>query len=327
MVLSTKTARIESEDMAPVGEPAPLQKKPRLSAELTSPPSATIGGSNRGAHTDEAGFAAEHQLLALASTSIAHIGGSSDTLKKFRSDGKKHVAKGSLTEQGLLEEKMKLNAMASQNTGDPDHVATDDDVKREQRRAANRLSAFQSRQRRKIIIDDLQKTVSTMSAENASLRKDKELLNAQMSVMSKELESLREEVLNLRKQHGQISQPQGAQGAAAAALLVAALPGLASLLPPSSSRPFGNSMSLNPSMNAVRPSPLFDQLLQQDNLARSALASMAQPPEPQPIPSSPPLAKPASTANNGLSREKLLLVEFLLRQIQQNGQSNVGEMR
>lgn len=55
-----------------------------------------------------------------------------------------------------------------------------DDDKKAERRAANRRSAFQSRQRRKILIEDLQRTVNALSKDNGDLRKTNEELRVQL---------------------------------------------------------------------------------------------------------------------------------------------------
>jgi hypothetical protein len=63
-----------------------------------------------------------------------------------RSDGRRLVKKGSLCETALLQ--AKLEAAQKGNLSEAD--------RKKARRAANRLAAFQSRQRRKEIIADLQ---------------------------------------------------------------------------------------------------------------------------------------------------------------------------
>ena len=55
-----------------------------------------------------------------------------------------------------------------------------EDEKKAERRAANRRSAFQSRQRRKILIEDLQRTVAALSKDNTSLRKSNDELRLQL---------------------------------------------------------------------------------------------------------------------------------------------------
>jgi hypothetical protein len=67
-----------------------------------------------------------------------------------KSHKRKYVEKGSLTEATLIEEKIR-----ARSTKNNKHETTEED-KMEERRAANRLSAFQSRQRRLDIIEDLQ---------------------------------------------------------------------------------------------------------------------------------------------------------------------------
>lgn len=61
-----------------------------------------------------------------------------------------------------------------------------EDEKKAERRAANRRSAFQSRQRRKVLIEDLQKTVSDLSKENSSLRSENEALRLQLDASVRE---------------------------------------------------------------------------------------------------------------------------------------------
>lgn len=63
-----------------------------------------------------------------------------------------------------------------------------------ERRAANRRSAFQSRQRRKILIDDLQKTVASLSKDNADLRKTNEDLQFQMKFLLLENKQIRQQL-------------------------------------------------------------------------------------------------------------------------------------
>jgi hypothetical protein len=55
-----------------------------------------------------------------------------------------------------------------------------DDDKKAERRKANRRSAFQSRQRRKILIEDLQRTVAALSKDNTDLRKSNDDLRVQL---------------------------------------------------------------------------------------------------------------------------------------------------
>ena len=59
------------------------------------------------------------------------------------------------------------------------------------RRAANRRSAFESRQRRKILIDDLQETVQMLSKENAAIRKDADMLRQERDTVIRENHQLR----------------------------------------------------------------------------------------------------------------------------------------
>jgi hypothetical protein len=100
-----------------------------------------------------------------------------------RVDGKKYVEKGSLIEEALIKAKLQVQKKGPK---------TDHD-KKEERRVANRLSAFQSRVRRKDIIEGLQKTV----AEISTVSKRQEL---SLDVMSARLNSVMDENALLRRQ-------------------------------------------------------------------------------------------------------------------------------
>jgi hypothetical protein len=92
-----------------------------------------------------------------------------------RVDGKKHVEKGSLTEEGLIKAKLQVQKKGPKTELD----------KKEERRVANRLSAFQSRSRRKTIIAGLQKTVAEVSKVNKRQEQSLELMSAKViSVMN-----------------------------------------------------------------------------------------------------------------------------------------------
>ena len=64
------------------------------------------------------------------------------------------------------------------STGNDDGLSEED--KKAERRAANRRSAFQSRQRRKILIEDLQRTVAALSKDNTELRKSNDELRVKL---------------------------------------------------------------------------------------------------------------------------------------------------
>lgn len=117
---------------------------------------------------------------------------SSDAPKK-RSDGKKHVEKGSLNLHDLIQAKKRAQ-LANQTKPE----ITDDDKKQE-RRAANRLSAFQSRQRRKLIIEDLRQTVAQLSQENAQQRSRITEMKTQHEEYLKENEFLRSQLVAIRQ--------------------------------------------------------------------------------------------------------------------------------
>ena len=100
-----------------------------------------------------------------------------------RVDGKKYVEKGSLTEEALIIAKLQVQKKGSKTEHD----------KKEERRLANRLSAFQSRVRRKTIIEVLQKTVAEISKVNK--RQEQSL-----DVISAKLTSVMDENAHLRRQ-------------------------------------------------------------------------------------------------------------------------------
>jgi hypothetical protein len=118
---TTKQQKEEEEQQQPAA------KKPKIERRVTISVSASEAHSFNG----ESSPKPEHAQGAL------------------RADGKKYVEKGSLTEAELVEAKSrsKLSKGKDQMT---------EDEKRDERRAANRLSAFQSRHRRMSIIEDLQ---------------------------------------------------------------------------------------------------------------------------------------------------------------------------
>lgn len=66
-----------------------------------------------------------------------------------------------------------------------------EDEGQEERRTANRLAAFQCRQRRKIITENLEKTVYQISKDNIELRSEKQALKAEILILKKENENLR----------------------------------------------------------------------------------------------------------------------------------------
>jgi hypothetical protein len=99
-----------------------------------------------------------------AAAAAAAAGGSSDNKKVARrKDGRLYIEKNSLDEQSLLaaREGARIKLEKINERGD----ATEQDIN-EDRRAANRLSAFQSRKRRKGNVKALQSQVADLSAES-----------------------------------------------------------------------------------------------------------------------------------------------------------------
>lgn len=84
-------------------------------------------------------------------------------------------------------------------------LAASDDDKKAERRAANRRSAFQSRQRRKILIEDLQRTVAGLSKDSTDLRKSNEDLRVQLKTILLENHQLR---MQQQQQQQQLPGPK-----------------------------------------------------------------------------------------------------------------------
>jgi len=97
------------------------------------------------------------------------------------------------------------------NTNAPNGPLTEEEKKAE-RRAANRRSAFQSRQRRKILIEDLQRTVAALSKDNNDLRKNNDEIRSQLEAALLENRQLRQISSSLSAQaHAQQAQQVAAQ--------------------------------------------------------------------------------------------------------------------
>lgn len=101
-----------------------------------------------------------------------------------RVDGKKYVERGSLNEEALIKAKLQVQKKGSKTEQD----------KKEERRVANRLSAFQSRIRRKTIIVGLQKTVAEISKENKEKQQYLEVMSAKLSSVMTENAHLRQQL-------------------------------------------------------------------------------------------------------------------------------------
>lgn len=102
-------------------------------------------------------------------------------------DGRKLVRKGSVNEKLLVEEWEKVKSRKKEGK------MTEQD-KREERRASNRLSAYRSRERRKIIIEDLQQTVNQISKDNIRQRKEKAAIQVKFDAVCKENELLKSQL-------------------------------------------------------------------------------------------------------------------------------------
>jgi hypothetical protein len=123
-------------------------KKPPAVRDIKAKKS--VSSTEPGDEHDKAKHAAREAVVSTSETQSAdeessskHPGGVKRSYKR------KYVEKGSLTEATLIEEKMRARSTKNK------HLTTEED-RIEERRAANRLSAFQSRQRRLDIIEELQ---------------------------------------------------------------------------------------------------------------------------------------------------------------------------
>lgn len=110
------------------------------------------------------------------------------TLGKTRSDGRAYVPKYFLNEEMLLADRERAREnLKRKKKAD----ITPEDIAKE-RKTSNRLSEFQSRQRRKKIVDDLKKTAEEQSQHSATQAK-------QIAELQAELQAVRQENLALRQ--------------------------------------------------------------------------------------------------------------------------------
>lgn len=109
------------------------------------------------------------------------------------------MGKGSLVEEELIRAKQEARSK------NPEDMTADE--KKEERRIANRLSAFQSRQRRKAIIEDLHKTVAKISKDNSEQRKITLELTTKLDAARSENALLRQQLAMISAGFGQ--QPTG----------------------------------------------------------------------------------------------------------------------
>jgi bZIP transcription factor len=110
-----------------------------------------------------------------------------EQLESDRSEDKKDNNHEISSDDGSDDKK----ADKSSGTKRPVPAAELDDDKKAERRAANRRSAFQSRQRRKILIDDLQRTVAALSKDNGDLRRVQDETRVQLEAALLENHKLR----------------------------------------------------------------------------------------------------------------------------------------
>lgn len=106
----------------------------------------------------------------------------------LRADGRRLVERGSLVESELMEAVRKVRS-------NKDKDSMTEDEKREERRAANRLSAFQSRKRRKSVIEGLQQTLARLSSVSADQLREIAQLKHDNQMLAQENQVLRSQFL------------------------------------------------------------------------------------------------------------------------------------
>ena len=173
--------------------------------------------------------------------------------------------------------KGKAASASSSGSTTPNAPLTEEEKKAE-RRAANRRSAFQSRQRRKILIEDLQRTVAALSKDNNDLRKNNDELRTQLEATLLENRQLRQITSSLSAQ-AHLQQAQHQQSATGGQPTSTSSPSLSAKVPPSIP-----SISQPPSV-AAAPSPFAAQSLANPTAALSSFlnsfSSQAAAPEQQ----------------------------------------------
>lgn len=154
------------------------------------PESASASASVGGGSISSAGQEGVVPVPAVAVPAAANDGTVRRPVVGRRKDGRNYVQKNSLTESELLAAREQTRSSLKRKAKGE---LTEED-KREDRRAANRLSAFQSRQRRKMIIEDLQKTVAEQSKHNADQAKEIAELKRQLQAARQENELMRHQI-------------------------------------------------------------------------------------------------------------------------------------
>ena len=177
-------------------------------------------------------------------------------VKAQRSDGRKYVEKNSLNEDELLLERDRTRDMLKNKK---EGEATNDEIKAV-RRAANRLSAFQSRQRRKLIVGELKKQVSDLTKLSESQAEEIKQLKETLKKAQEEAQTFR-----LLASGGMPQQPQmfpqpnafgnqeGMQQAPFMNPMMAGMPGGMQMMPPG---------MMNPQMGGQQQGQVM-QMLQQ----------------------------------------------------------------
>lgn len=129
------------------------------------------------------------------------VAGSSESGDREPSSPRKNLVmrkrKGTLKLEDLIEAKKQFKAAK-------DNTEMTEEEKKAEKRAANRLSAFQSRQRRQIIIRELRKTVAQISKDNSAQREEVAQLKIEHERILEENECLREQLAAERSNRANI---------------------------------------------------------------------------------------------------------------------------
>jgi len=175
----------------------PHKKRTASNADLDESHSAARSGVARTHHLINGGGVLRIPLTGTTAASAVSSAASSIVSSTTTNGGK-----GKSTSVSASSDSGTLHSNISTING----PVTEEDKKSE-RRAANRRSAFQSRQRRKILIEDLQRTVAALSKDNNDFRKNNDEIRSQLEAALLENRQLRQITSSLSAQaHAQQAQ-------------------------------------------------------------------------------------------------------------------------
>ena len=179
---------------------APPNKKartepPQYSTDVTGLSSQQEGSSSTVAALVSAPAAARSFMESGGVPDKAPRSQSGKIIPTQRRDGRKYVKKYALNEDELIQQRDEIRARLKGKT--PREMTKEEFL--EEQRAANRLSAFQSRKRRQNMIDELQSTVTELTETH---QRNQE-----------EIARLEEELEQLKEENADLCQKAGAQNA------------------------------------------------------------------------------------------------------------------